>query len=158
MIRQICGAVLGVGAFFCLAAVAQAQPTNFGPRPTMSPWFSLYRKDGGPLDNYHTFVRPQLELNDTLQQQQMAIQRNSVGLDTLDQQVGQFKEQGRVVRPTGTASVFMNYSHYYPLQGNAGGVTQGPAVAAPRSAWAPHPASTGNRAITSGAAAAAAAR
>jgi hypothetical protein len=137
---QIVGMCLTVGAVLLLADSALAQGTDFGPYPTLSPWFNLYQKNNGPLDNYHMFVRPRIDLNDSLQRHQAAIQRNSAGLNSLDQDLTQLQEHASGVRPTGSASVFMNYSHYYG-RGGAGGETRGPAVQ--RDTWTPQPASSG---------------
>jgi hypothetical protein len=136
---QILGMCLTLGAALSLADSAQAQGNDFGPYPTLSPWFNLYQKNNGPLDNYHMFVRPRINLNDDLQQHQAAIRRNSAGLNSLDQDLTQLQEHASGMRPTGAASVFMNYSHYYNAQGSAGGATRGPAVQ--RDTWAPQPAS-----------------
>jgi hypothetical protein len=129
---------LTVGVVLALAQSAHAQGTDFGPYPTLSPWFNLYQKNNGPLDNYHMFVRPRIDLNDSLQQHQAAIRRNSAGLNSVDQDLTQLQEHASGVRPTGTASVFMNYSHYYSAQG---GAARGPTVQ--RDAWTPPSGSTG---------------
>jgi hypothetical protein len=101
-----------------------------GPRPVLSPWFGLYQRNGGPLDNYHTFVRPKIAINDTFQQQQSAIQHNNAGINSLGQDVLQLQEPG-TVRPTGTASVFMNYSHYYPTHARGGQALHNQAIQRP---------------------------
>lgn len=106
---------LTIGVLLSLACSVQAQTYNVGQQPVISPWFGLYQRNGGPLDNYHTFVRPQIELNDALLRQQNAIQYNSAGLNTLGRDVNQLQDP-RAVRPTGTASGFMNYSHYFPTR------------------------------------------
>jgi hypothetical protein len=94
---------------------SHAQVLAPGNRPPLSPWFGLYQRNGGPLDNYHTFVQPRIQLDNTLQRHHAAIQRNSAGVASLGHDLSQFEEQG--VRPTGTGSVFMDYSHYYPGRG-----------------------------------------
>jgi hypothetical protein len=126
---QVVAAFLTVGAVLSIAHLAQAQgqATDFGNRPTLSPWFGLYQKNGGPIDNYHTFVRPRIDLNDTLQRQQAGIQRNQAGINSLGQDMTQLQEEHAGIRPTGSASVFMNYSHYYPTA-QGGHAAQGPAA------------------------------
>ena len=84
-----------------------------GSRPTLSPWFGLYQRNGGPLDNYHTFVRPQIELRNTLLRQQAAIQRNSAGIASIDRDLG---EQGQL-HPTGTGSVLYGLRPLLPFAG-----------------------------------------
>lgn len=112
-------------AAFAPAAVSQAQSSGYRPyKPTISPWFNLYNRNTGPLDNYNTYVRPEMELRDTLQQHASGIQRNSTGIRSLGHEVNQLQTEG-LIRPTGTGSGFMNYSHYYPALG------QGRAAAAP---------------------------
>ena len=105
-----------------LTCVRPARAQGFGSRyrpsmPTLSPYFNLYRRDSGPLGNYHTFVRPQQQLRRELQQQSTSIQRQNASLRSLGQQVSRL-ERPSSVRPTGTGSVFMNYSHYYPSGGS----------------------------------------
>ncbi len=138
-------ASLTVGAVLSIAQVthAQGQATDFGSRPTLSPWFGLYQKNGGPIDNYHTFVRPRVDLNDTLQRQQADIQRNEAGVNSLGQDMTQLQEEHAGVRPTGSATEYvryMNYSHYYPTA--KGAHTAGPPTNR-RGTWKPPPASSG---------------
>jgi hypothetical protein len=114
---------LTLSVVLSVACSVQAQTGDLGQSPTFSPWFGLYQRNGGPLDNYHTFVRPKIELANTLQGQQAAIQRNTAGINSLGQDVQQLQEPG-TVRPTGTGSVFMNYSHYYGTQATGPQVVQ----------------------------------
>jgi len=135
--KWICWAIVAISAFCSGANPASAQSSDFGPRPTFSPWFGLYQRNGGPLDNYHTFVRPRMSLNNSLMRQQADIQRNYLGISSLNRNVDQIREGE--VRPTGTGSVYFNYSHYYPMNG------QGSRSSAPASSrsWRPQPASSG---------------
>ena len=97
-------------------------PRQAGTRPrrsSFSPYLDLYRRDSGVLDNYHQFVRPEIQLRKTLDQQRRAISRQGRGLRTLGRDFGQFQRQS-MARPTGTSSVFMNYSHFFPSAGVAG--------------------------------------
>jgi hypothetical protein len=112
-------ALLTVGVVLAYASLAQGQGGEPASRPMLSPWFSLYQKNGGLLDNYHMFVRPRFQVNNALQQQQDAIQRNDSGIHSLGQEMTRVQEQA-LVRPTGSGSVFMSYSHYYPSQGSGG--------------------------------------
>jgi hypothetical protein len=68
-------------------------------------------------------VQPRIELDNTLQRHHLAIQRNNEGIAALGHGLSQIEEQGSV-RPTGTGSVFMDYSHYYPSMGGSGRTTQ----------------------------------
>ena len=83
-------------------------------RPTVSPYLNLLREDGIGLPTYHTLVRPSLEQRSTNQRQAMAIRQvqdqfNSV---VASQQSGRGRSTG--IRPTGHATQFMNFLHYYP--------------------------------------------
>jgi hypothetical protein len=140
MRRQLSWAFCAVCAVLSAACSAHAQATSQNYKPTLSPWFGLYQQNSGPLDNYHTFVRPQIELQNTIQRQRTAIQRNSAGIRSLDQDMTDLHEHG-TVRPTGTGSVFMDYSHFYP-QGKAGGRSTQTPTARGRS-WSPQPPSSG---------------
>ena len=119
-------AILALGLLLLAASSSRAQVLAPGNRPVFSPWFGLYQRNSGPLDNYHTFVQPQIRLENTLQRQHIAIQRTNEGVASLGRELSQFGEQGPV-HPTGTGSVFMDYSHYYPsLSGSAPTRVRGP--------------------------------
>ena len=105
----------------CLCAErAQAQaprgpapPARYQPsRPTVSPYLNLLRRDVGPLPNYYSLVRPQLNQNEfnqrqrvTNAEQQAQIQRNARSIVDINESTA---------APTGTASVYRNFGHYYP--------------------------------------------
>ena len=113
-------------------SASRFQPSS----PTLSPWLNLYQDSQGPLDNYHSYVRPQMELRDTLSQQRTINQTTSQDLRTLrDSAAGPSKDPR--VRATGTRAGYMSYSHYYyrdisPPEGGSSG----------RHAWSPPPATT----------------
>jgi hypothetical protein len=122
-----------------LASPALAQPRYYPPNGPISPWMNLFQRQPGPLDNYHSYVRPELQLRNTLGQQNAALQQQSAGLRLL----GESQQAGQIPA-TGTASVFMNFSHYYPTMGGFAASTRlrGPArAAAPASSHrsGPHP-------------------
>jgi hypothetical protein len=133
---RICRAGVTLGLLLLLATPLQAQRYDVGQRPVLSPWFGLYQRNNGPLDNYHTYVRPELELNDTLDRQQAGIERNTTGIKSLGQDVTQM-QRPQTVHPTGAASVFMDYSHYYPSR--MAGSNARPAVRARPSTSMPRP-------------------
>lgn len=89
-------------------------------RPTFSPWLELGRRDPGPLGSYLSNVRPEIELRETLRAQESRIQLQGAGLRGLQSEVNRLG-QPAAVRPTGTGSVFRNYSHFYPRLGSAPG-------------------------------------
>jgi hypothetical protein len=105
-------ALCGVLMLGSVSAQAQYPPTRYQPsRPTVSPYLNLLRTDRGPLPNYYTFVRPQLEQQWTNQQLQSGIIQNRTNLQAVGQRVGQI--EAATMQPTGTGASFMNYSHYY---------------------------------------------
>jgi hypothetical protein len=81
-------------------------------RPTMSPYFNLYRQDGAGIDNYNAFVRPEMELRTMMGRQQMTIMRQGTNINAIQHQM--LGRQRGISRTTSSASVFMDYSHYYP--------------------------------------------
>lgn len=103
--------ILSGGAGFSRSAVAQSTYTP--QRPTVSPWLGLWQNNSGALDNYHTFVRPQMELNNTLQMQNAALRRQEVGLQNLNNEAVQPLGTATGMLPTGQGATFMSYSHYY---------------------------------------------
>jgi hypothetical protein len=124
---QLAAGLLAVGllAFWARPAVAQgigsyypnvgsSYQSGMPSTPRISPYLDLFRRDSGPLDNYHTFVQPQKELSETLRRQEAALQRQNAAVHSLGQQVTRL-QRGDGMRATGTGSVFMNLSHYYPL-------------------------------------------
>jgi hypothetical protein len=106
--------LLVVGAVWTPSAFAQ--PRYYPNRGPISPWMNMWQKKPGPLDNYHTYVQPEMQLRKELNRQNNALLQNASGIRSLGQQM----ESGQKeipVHPTGTGSVFMHYSHYYPMKG-----------------------------------------
>jgi len=110
-------AAIGQLGVWAQTALAQGAAGGRYPMrsPVLSPWLQLFQRNAGPLDNYHTFVRPQMELLGTLQRQGIRLQQQGAGILRLDDELSQW-ENRRMSRPTGTGSVFMDYSHYYDLR------------------------------------------
>jgi len=105
-----------VASLFACSAQAQGIRPSYRPSsPTLSPWLQLYNRNTGPLDNYHSYVRPRQEVYRTFRQQESVIQRQGEGLRNLGQQVMSIRQEP--IRSTGTGSTFMNYSHYYNFRG-----------------------------------------
>ncbi len=130
-------AVLAVAWVFATAA-----PAAFGqsplsgnyqpPQPIFSPWLNLYQHNTGALDNYHTYVQPEMQLRDTLQQQGASLQRQNTRLSLFEEQVSDL-EKASGMHPTGVGSVYMSYSHFYPtLERRASGNAGTPFPARPR--------------------------
>ena len=119
-------------ALVLVGQAAQAQDL-YNPPPVMSPWFNLFNKNPGPLGNYQSYVRPQLQLQNAFQQQNgailqqgMDVRQGNARLNLLGNQVGQLQRGEGLLPPTGHAAGFMNYSHYYGYQapGAGSGVPQ----------------------------------
>ncbi len=120
---------------FCLYLVASVTSQAFAqqyrsPRyqpatPTISPYLNLLRQDTGPVPNYYSLVRPQLQQQAVNDQQQGFNQRQQQ-TNLLQQQEITAVNKGLVelrpapIRATGTAGGFMNRSHYYPGSTNSG--------------------------------------
>jgi hypothetical protein len=120
--------VLAAAAGLMAAGQAQAQtPGQTGQRPfettyrrpTVSPYLQLQQQGMNPLQNqniYQTMVQPQLQQ----QQQQIQMLQQQRQLNRVQGQVKQIQQSSQArqidetIRPTGHASTYMNYSHYYP--------------------------------------------
>jgi hypothetical protein len=119
--------LLAGGLFACALASGEAHAQapgakpfeNIYRRPAVSPYNQLTNFANNPQaagNMYQQLVVPQL------QQQQQAVeqlsQRQAVG--RLQNQVTQIQQDTRArqldptIRPTGHASTYQNYSHYYP--------------------------------------------
>ncbi len=89
-------------------AVAEAQaqaPRRYQPaRPTVSPYLNLFRNNTGPLPNYYSLVRPQI--NQQAFNTQVAAQQaqQTSALNLLESQSGQV-----AATPTGKSGWFMTY-------------------------------------------------
>ena len=106
------------GSTFSFSQSAIAQSTYMPQTSPVSPWMGLWQRNTGPLDNYHSYVLPQMQLNAALQSQNAALGRQAAGLQYLgeavtNQQTGQLGTSG--MSPTGQNATFMNYSHYFGL-------------------------------------------
>lgn len=121
---------LAIAACGCLAASGEAlaqRPMgqnqrpfeNTYRRPNVSPYLNLQNQGFNPLqtqDIYQTQVLPQMEqqrqqIEQLNQRRQMGQLQNQVRQIQQRPQERQFDE---TIRPTGHASTFMNYSHFYP--------------------------------------------
>jgi hypothetical protein len=85
----------------------------------VSPYLQLQQQGLNPLQNqniYQTMVQPQVQQ----QQQQIEQLQQRRQLNKMQGQVQQIEQSSQArqfdetIRPTGHASTYMNYSHYYP--------------------------------------------
>jgi TolA-binding protein len=128
--RPAIGLLLAACGGLMLTGEAQAQsPGQTGQRPfentyrrpTVSPYLQLQQQGMNPLQNqniYQTMVQPQMQQ----QQQQIEQLQQRRQLNKMQGQVRQIEQSSQArqfdetIRPTGHASTYMNYSHYYPQQ------------------------------------------
>jgi hypothetical protein len=85
---------------------------QYTPRPTLSPYLNLFT-------NPNAYAQYQLQVQPFLQQNQLNYQQNSA-INQLQGQVSQLRSSsglgttgGGHLGPTGEASQYMYYSHYY---------------------------------------------
>ncbi len=106
--------------------LAQVGGIPYGPAP-LSPWLNLNTKQGGPVDNYHMFVQPQIQLQNTLQAQQMGIQNNAAAVTAMGERVlYEMQSAYGQIQPTGVAGGFMTQRTYFMnFQGTGGSGTTG---------------------------------
>jgi hypothetical protein len=93
---------------------------NVQRQPTLSPYLNLLRNDGddmGGLPNYHTFVRPMLDQQQTNRRTNKRIQGLGQEVQAVNRQLAQQPTGASELRPTGHQTVFMNHSHYYTFAG-----------------------------------------
>jgi hypothetical protein len=128
--RVLAGSLFVALVITALPALAQNSYTP--QRPVLSPWLQLGQSNSGPLDNYHTYVQPQLQLYDTLRQQSTEIERQKIGLQNLSYEVSSPLGKQAAMVPTGQGGTFMNLGHYYGS--NRTSISRTPAAAATRQA------------------------
>ena len=97
------------------AQPATAQSTYLPQTSPVSPWMGLWQRNTGPLDNYHSYVLPQMQLNSALQTQNAALGRQAAGLQNLGEAMMNQQIGPSGMTPTGQGATFMNYSHYFSL-------------------------------------------
>jgi hypothetical protein len=108
---------VGIGGSM-LAAPQAAMEKPFGayrPTSSVSPYMNLFRHDtsGGTIDNYSTFVRPQLEQRNVNQQvgrDLRGLERNTRVQSTALQQM---ERESRGLQGV-TTPQFMNYGNFFP--------------------------------------------
>lgn len=112
---------LAAAAWIVTGGDIRAQsPGGYAPSsPTLSPWLNLYQQNKGPLDSYHSFVRPEMELRATIAQQR-AINR-TFGADIRELRSDALRPDQSKMHATGSNATFMQYSHYYFQNPSASG-------------------------------------
>ncbi|QDV42311.1 hypothetical protein Enr13x_21560 [Stieleria neptunia] len=100
----------------CSSAAAQngipiGPAGTYSTTPTLSPYLDLFRSSSSPLPNYQQFVRPQLQLRQTLQLQNRALQQQERAIRSLGRRSQTLASPSGITKRAGT---FLNYSRFYP--------------------------------------------
>jgi hypothetical protein len=137
-------AAIAVALFLAGQTSAQTPMARY-PTPALSPWFDLYQKKAGPIDNYNMYVRPEMQLRNTLQNQQSNIQSQGTAITSQSEQLTQMEADRRGIAPTGTPTGFLNQGRYFGLtnslgQMGAGAISRPPAKQPMHGTWALPPA------------------
>lgn len=88
-------------------------------RPAISPYNQLQQNTFNPLQNQNVYQQQVMPLVQQ-QQQQIELMDQSRRVNKIQNQVQQIqrsttsRQVDETIRPTGHASTFMNYSHFYP--------------------------------------------
>ena len=126
----IASGALALALSGALPAPGQAPMARY-PTPALSPWFDLYQKRAGPVDNYNMYVRPEFQLRNTLQTQQANIQSQGTTITGQSEQLTQMEADRRGVAPTGTPTGFLNQGRYFGLTNSLGQMGATSAVSHP---------------------------
>ena len=88
-------------------------------RPALSPYNQLTQQNMNPQQGqtiYQTAVQPQLEQQrQQIEQLQQRRQISQVQSQVANMNSPRSRQLDESIRPTGHASTYMNYSHYYPM-------------------------------------------
>lgn len=105
LLPKVVGAcILMLASFVCGESRGQ-QARRYQPsRPTVSPYLNLFRNNTGPLPNYYSLVRPQINQLAFNQQQLIQQTQQNASLGLLQNEL---RQQGTT--PTGKHSGFMTY-------------------------------------------------
>ena len=91
--------LVGVWGVLAAAGPAAAQGLYRPAKPTLSPWLNLYNQNPGPLDNYHQYVRPEMELQNTLRQNEARLRFQAQGSRRWERQSPRVGNRKGSVRP-----------------------------------------------------------
>ncbi len=101
----------GADAFAQQQKSAKGKPWQYHPSSsTLSPYLNLTNPDTGPLPNYFSLTRPQLQQMDINNRQKTITQQQEDEINRLDKS---FSVRNSEVKPTGTGAGFMNFDHFY---------------------------------------------
>ena len=114
----VIGSLVATG--YCVAQRPSSQPfQNTYRRPTVSPYMQLQQQGMNPLQNqniYQTMVQPQMQQQQQqIEQLQQRRQMSQIQSQVANMNSPRSRQLDESIRPTGHASTYMNYSHYYPM-------------------------------------------
>ncbi len=96
---------------------SKGQPWQYNPaNATLSPYLNLTNPDIGPLPNYFSLARPQLQQQDINKRQMLVSQEQESQIADLDKSFGIHSSE---IKSTGTGAGFMNFDHFYPSAGGS---------------------------------------
>ncbi len=99
-----------------LVVVLISNTASAQTRPALSPWLSLFNDNrGGVLDNYHTFVAPQIQVQREFAQQEQQIQQQQTQQKKIEGQIDKALNAPKK-RPSyspGNGAGYRQYLHYY---------------------------------------------
>ena len=81
--------------------------------PAIPAWMGLWQKNTGAVDNYHAFVLPQMQLNQTLQNAKRRPESPGTGLQNLNSESDTTAMEPVDDYAHRTGATYMAYSHYY---------------------------------------------
>ena len=104
----------------CVAQRPGSQPfQSTYRRPNVSPYMQLQQQGMNPLQNqnvYQTMVQPQMQQQQQqIEQLQQRRQMSQIQSQVANMNSPRSRQLDESIRPTGHASTYMNYSHYYPM-------------------------------------------
>ena len=109
-----------VAASTCFAQGPTNKPfENTYRRPNVSPYMQLQQMGTNPLQAqniYQTAVQPQVEQQrQQIEQLQQRRQLQQMQSQVANMNTPRSRQLDESIRPTGHASTYMNYSHFYPM-------------------------------------------
>lgn len=115
MVSRVASALAGVLFTLLIAGTASAQVPRYVPPAgrTLPNELNYFRLDTGVLDQYNGFIAPLRQLDNQLRTMQ-----NQQATDFQSNQKAISQVRTSIAAPTGVGAGFMNYSHYYRLQGS----------------------------------------
>ena len=117
--------IVGLSAGLIAAGQSHGQGPSSRPfentyrRPNVSPYMQLQQQGLNPLQNqniYQTMVQPQVQQQQQqIEQLQQRRQMQQVQAQVANMNSPRGRQLDESIRPTGHASTYMNYSHFYPM-------------------------------------------